>query len=660
MEKSMEKSIIKKFNGNLFFIDCETTVNKFSVHNELLFIQIGAWSLKEFCSVRTYKQLKASLPEISIINTSDATDEMKQQLRQLLLDDGNQIVFFNAPFDLSHLLKWLYPEIFYPGMELFTYSKKYINCKVWDLYLLCKIIHPGYKENSLADWSLRLTGQELDKNQQKSFKKGVILTAEQKVYMKKDVEILMFLFLQLRIENYRWSNSFTGEKTTAFDIYQIYLLGLIFETIDTNLRGIKVNFSQLSELVSSSEVALNELNFKFIKITQIEPKSVKSGKSFEELLKPLIPQNIWGIWPRTQTGLIKFSFKEFESFQLKYKIKNQLLTIFTEILKTRKRILQIKKFKNSLFENRLIFFNYDLYGAVTGRITTRNYPIQGTPAAFRKTINPGNPGNIFIVADVSQEEVRILTQISRDEALMKIFRNNLDFHSYTGSLLIVKDYESFCKLKDTPQGGDLFKSVRFLAKTLNFGLLYGMGYKTLHRNLEKGGIFQNEKETYKQWSKWQEAYKGIKKYQNKMVMAYWRSKFHNSPIFTSYGKDELNYFSLTSVGGRVKRDFKLDTGNISYEKFETIKYHKTECANFPIQSTGVDILSEVWQLISQECYGFARVVMVVHDEVVIETEPQYYDRVVSIIRKIEKEVGDKYVPLVGLKFDISEPLQNWT
>ena len=583
---------------------------------------------------------------------------MKQQLRQLLLDDSNQIVFFNAPFDLSHLLKWLYPEVFYPSMKLLTYSRDYIKCKVWDLYLLCKIIHPGYKENSLADWSLRLTGQELDKTQQKSFEKGVILTAEQKVYMKKDVEILMFIFFQLPIENYSWKNSFTGEKTTAFDIYQFYLLGLIFEAIDTYLRGLNVNFKQLSELVTSSEAALNELNLKFIEISQIQPKSVKSGKSFEDLLKNKIPQNIWNIFPRTQIGLIKFSFKELETFQVKYKIRNKQLSIFTEILKTRKSILQIEKFQKSLKTlgpNRFIFFNYDLYGAVTGRITTRNYPIQGTP--LRKTINPSK-GNIFIVADVSQEEVRIFTQISRDKALMKIFKNNLDFHSYTGSLLIGTDYEHFCKLKDSDF--NLFKSVRYLAKTLNFGLLYGMGPKTLHRNLEKGAIFQSEGKTYQQWSKWQKAYQGISKYQEKMIMAYWRSKFHNSPIFTSFDEKKLNYFSLTSFGGRVKRDYKLNTGYISYEKFETIKNHKTECANFPIQATGVDILSEVWQLITKECYGFARVVLVVHDEIVIETSKEYYEEVVFIIRKIEKEVGDKYVPLVGLKFEISEPLQNWT
>lgn len=125
-------------------------------------------------------------------------------------------------------MKWLYPEDFYPGIKLFTDLKNYINCincKVWDLYLLCKIIHPGYKENSLADWFLRLTGQELDKKLQKNFEKGVILTAEQKVYMKKDVEILMYLFLQLRIENYSWFNSFTGKKPQPLIfINSIYLV----------------------------------------------------------------------------------------------------------------------------------------------------------------------------------------------------------------------------------------------------------------------------------------------------------------------------------------------------------------------------------------------------------------------------------------------------
>nr|AYC64023.1 hypothetical protein [Halimeda micronesica] len=122
--------------------------------------------------------------------------------------------------------------------------------------------------------------------------------------------------------------------------------------------------------------------------------------------------------------------------------QSPLLMIFTEILKTRKEILQIQKFKNSIFANRFVFFNYDLYGAVTGRITTCNYPIQASPSALRKTIIPNaSLGNIFIVADVSQEEVRILTQISKDEALLKILQNNLDFHTFTASILTGMEYD---------------------------------------------------------------------------------------------------------------------------------------------------------------------------------------------------------------------------
>nr|YP_009519355.1 hypothetical protein [Pseudocodium devriesii]AYC65397.1 hypothetical protein [Pseudocodium devriesii] len=142
-----------------------------------------------------------------------------------------------------------------------------------------------------------------------------------------------------------------------------------------------------------------------------------------------------------------------------------------------------------------------------------------------------------------------------------------------------------------------------------------------------------------------------------MVQAYWKSKFHNFPIFASYDEKNKNYFSMTSLGGRIKRDSKLNTEKVSFQK---IQYFKTECANF--STTGVEILSEVWPKLSQECFCYARVVMVVHDEIVVETSK---DNVVSQIRKIEKEVGDKYVPLVGLigliglNFDISELLQIW-
>ena len=96
------------------------------------------------------------------------------------------------------------------------------------------------------------------------------------------------------------------------------------------------------------------------------------------------------------------------------------------------------------------------------------------------------------------------------------------------------DDENFCKLKELEP--EEFKEKRFLAKSLNFGLLSGRGATALHKKLEKGGIFQSEKETYKQWQK---AYKSILKYHKNREIAYWRSQFttnaaaSTNPVFAN-------------------------------------------------------------------------------------------------------------------------------
>nr|AYC64032.1 hypothetical protein [Halimeda micronesica] len=107
-------------------------------------------------------------------------------------------------------------------------------------------------------------------------------------------------------------------------MYRFYLLNLIFEAIDAYFRGFNVNYQKLSELISKTNATLQKLNKNFFEITQIQPKSVKSGKSFEALLKFQIPKNIWEILPKTKTGLIKFSFKEFGKAKKSFAKKNTI------------------------------------------------------------------------------------------------------------------------------------------------------------------------------------------------------------------------------------------------------------------------------------------------------------------------------------------------
>lgn len=312
-------------------------------------------------------------------------------------------------------------------------------------------------------------------------------------------------------------------------------------------------------------------------------------------------------------------------------------------LKLKKEIAQLKKFKKSISiinGESFIFFNFNLYGGTTGRITTQNYPVQSIPRSWRQIIRP-RKGHIFVVADVSQEEVRIITEVSRDAALLKIFSEKLDYHAYTASILSGFSYSEFMNLKETSP--DEFKTKRFLAKVLNFGLFYGMGAPTLKKILEKGGVFISLRETKINWNKWHNNYRGIRKFQEEMVNCLWKSKFKKTkPIFFSYGENRRNHFFITSVGGRVKRDSVLDIGCVNYEKFSYHRKFHGEYSNFPIQATGVDILSLFLKEIEKKnktfwvcCNGGAPC----RRRRFIETEPQNYDEVISIIRKIEKQVG---------------------
>lgn len=595
--------------GKVFFIDCETDIKKFSVLNELLFIQIAEYDKQEFKNLLYSDIQKTTQKKIHIYNAVEATEKTKQYFKNILLNPRNRLVFFNAPFDCGHLLKWLYPVQFYPGMDVFTYSQDFIKAQIWDLYLILKVIHPGYKKNSLENWAQRLYNIKLDKSLQTSFSKGMSMTPEFKKYMEKDVKILILIFAQLQRERYLWLNTHTGKKIYAFKFYCQYLKPLIYESIDAYLRGLNIDFKETQANLLNIDADLSRLNEIFKNRTGYDPISIKSGKSAEKPFKAILSEKIFNLLPRTETGQLQISFKILKIFLKKNQLDIPALQTFIEILEKRDQLRRFTKLLKSIYRgadtNRL-FFSYDLYGAETGRITTRDYPIQGSPAVVKQNIVPQS-GNIFIVADVSQEEIRIIAEMSKDPTLLKVFEKKLDFHSYTGAILNKQAYNDFLKMQET----ELFKKRRFLAKILNLGLQYGMGPKTLHNTLEKGGVYQPYKTTYKQWNTWQKTYKGIVKYQQSMVNHLWTSQFQKKAVFASYTDFKKNYFYITSLLGRVKRDSDLDKGWMSYEKFSNIKWFVNEYANYPIQATGADFLSQIWSKLSKRLKGKARIVMVV-------------------------------------------------
>lgn len=295
--------------NDLFFIDVETSTEKQTLFNKLLYIQIIAWKKTSFrnllknCKVSNYIKF---IPKTLIIEALVLNQEKKLILINLL-NSKKRLVFFNATFDLSHLLKWLYPTKFKPEMDFKNNSKIFIKAFVWDLYLLLKITHPGYKKNSLQDWA---HGIHLSKDLQTSFKSGESLTESQINYMKNDVKILVYILAQLQLENYSWTNTFTHRKEKTFTVYIKFFYHLIFFSIDCYFRGLSVDGIVVEDILKKKETEQKKLAELNIINHSINFYDVKSGKSFEKLIVPLLPKDLVANLEKTPTGIFKFGFKE--------------------------------------------------------------------------------------------------------------------------------------------------------------------------------------------------------------------------------------------------------------------------------------------------------------------------------------------------------------
>lgn len=129
--------------------------------------------------------------------------------------------------------------------------------------------------------------------------------------------------------------------------------------------------------------------------------------------------------------------------------------------------------------NGRIHSSFNQLATATGRLSSSNPNLQNIPVrgAFGKRMRncfTATQGNLLVGADYSQIELRVLAHISGDEALLDAFHQNADIHSRTASLVF-----------DVPQE-DVTAEQRRNAKTINFGLIYGMGPQKLAQELHIG------------------------------------------------------------------------------------------------------------------------------------------------------------------------------
>ncbi|AFZ25873.1 DNA polymerase I [Cylindrospermum stagnale PCC 7417] len=265
----------------------------------------------------------------------------------------------------------------------------------------------------------------------------------------------------------------------------------------------------------------------------------------------------------------------------------------------------------------------------TGRLSSSNPNLQNIPirTAFSRQIRKAflpEPGCLMVAADYSQIELRILAHLSQEPILVQAYQQNEDIHTVTARLVFEKE--------------DITSDERRLAKTINFGVIYGMGSLRFARST---GVDKNNANEF------------IKRFNERYpkVFAY-LEKVKKEAIAQGYVETILGrrrYFDFTSNSLRQLKNSNLEEINLS--KLKNLGAYDAgllrSAANAPIQGSSADIIKIAMVRLHEVLKKYqARLLLQVHDELVFEVPPQEWEELQPQIKSVMENAVSLSVPLV--------------
>ncbi len=273
-----------------------------------------------------------------------------------------------------------------------------------------------------------------------------------------------------------------------------------------------------------------------------------------------------------------------------------------------------------------IHTRFNQTGAVTGRIASESPNLQNIPIRSEegRRIRRGfvsQPGWQFVAADYSQVELRVLAHISQDQTLKESFWADQDIHRSTAAAVF-----------GIPISDVTFEQRRF-AKAVNFGLMYGMGPYRLARESE---LTLAEAENY--IKEYFARLPGVRDYLEKTRLLARQQGY----VETLLGR--RRYFPVFQTAGGERNQ-------------EAIARAEREAINHPIQGTAADIIKLAMVELHQALEGSfrARMILQVHDELLLEAPDDEVEDVVELVTGIMSSAFKLDVPL---KVDASTG-RNW-
>lgn len=268
--------------------------------------------------------------------------------------------------------------------------------------------------------------------------------------------------------------------------------------------------------------------------------------------------------------------------------------------------------------------SFNQAATATGRLSSSRPNLQNIPIKtelgrrIRRAFVTGNKESSLLSADYSQIELRMLAHLSGDKALISAFKEDLDIHAYTASLIFGVRVDK------------VTRQMRNTAKTVNFGIIYGMSPFGLSKDL---GIEQNKAQEFIE--AYFRRYPGVKKF-----MACQIEKAKTSGFVTTLMKRRRYIPQINSPDENIRQ------------------FAQRMAINAPVQGSASDLIKaamrEIYQGLKRQGLS-AKMLLQVHDELVFSVPQQELEAVRALIKdKMENAVKLKVPVKVSIKYG-----KNW-
>ncbi|NES69210.1 MAG: DNA polymerase I, partial [Okeania sp. SIO2D1] len=227
-------------------------------------------------------------------------------------------------------------------------------------------------------------------------------------------------------------------------------------------------------------------------------------------------------------------------------------------------------------------------------------------------------------ADYSQIELRILAHLSQEPVLIEAYQNNQDVHTVTAKLLFEK--------------AEITSDERRVGKTINFGVIYGMGAQKLARSV---GISVKESKQF--LDKYKQKYSQVFEYLGKLK----KEAIAQGYVETILGR--RRYFEFES---KTLRDLKgTEPEEINLDEFKRLSQNDAQllraAANSPIQGSSADIIKIAMIKFHEILANYqAKLLLQVHDELVFEVPSLEWEELEQVIKSTMENAIDLKVPLI--------------